>query len=131
MLTRDRQRLLTRQRVIAAMRLADFLAWAVFHACERTGLIGQRLTELTMARAHAATSDELYQLADAGAFRYFGISSGYELGAAPIALREHRPGTGSVVIANVRQLIDYIMRGGSRGAGWVAPSELTLDDLER
>lgn len=131
MLTRDRQRLLQRQRDIARGQLAEFLAWALKHACDRGGLVGTALTQLTTERALAFLQDELYQLADAGAFRFFGIASGYELGAVPLAIGEVARGTGVVAIVNLKQATSYIMAGGSRAAGWVAPGELTLDDLAR
>lgn len=129
MLRRDARRLRTVARDTERRVLAEFLAWSVRHACTRAGLVGRIVNRLALDQAATATLAYLRELADAGAFRYFGIRDRYELGDVP--LRIGTSGGGVVSIANALEACDHIRRGGARSQGWLAPHELTADDLAR
>lgn len=131
MLSRDLRRLQRKQREVTRQQLARFLVYAFRAACDEADLIGRFLNRTTMHQAEGAMVDLLCKLADRGVFRYFGIDNALQLGAAPIAVTEVAAYPGALVIGNLADVCEWIMRGGARGAGWLAASELGLDDLER
>lgn len=130
MLTRDLRRLQRKQRERTRSALSQFLLWALKHAIDESGLVGRWLTRLAVHQAENELIEYLCKLADRGAFRYFGIDNGLQLGSTPVSLGS-APEHGAIVVLNMPDVCDWIMRGGARGRGWLAASELGLDDLGR
>lgn len=131
MLRRDLRKLGSRDRAIVRRQLATFLAWAVRHGCDRADLIGRKATKLGLLQAETATQNELARIADLGAFLFFGIGTSFDLGTVPIVIRELPWSAGVIALANVHEAIEFFLRGGMRGGGWLASSELTVDDLAK
>lgn len=115
------------QRAIARPRLQHLLHWATYYAI--APMLGVPLTENAEAEAISRIARQLVELADRGAFRYFGIATSLDLGVLPIRLRRI-DWEGSVAL-EVEPVADAILRGGARGLGWLASGELTIDDLSR
>lgn len=130
MITSDLRRIRRRARRVARPRLYHLLHWAAWHALVGTDLAGRSLDdEATHIAAANAIHRAIDELADAGAFRYFGISNAWDMGPVPIQLRQVTEDGGTAL--EVEPIANVILDGGRRGAGWMAADELTIDDLAR
>lgn len=116
-----------RRRAIARPRLQHLLHWVTYHAI--APMLGVPLTDAAEAEAISRIARALVELADRGAFRYFGIANGLDLGVLPIRLRRI-DWEGSVAL-EVEPVTEIILHGGARYDGWRAAAELTIDDLSR
>lgn len=126
-------RKLARQRRDAARGpLIHLLRWALVHAMRDLGAPLPATRENVDAVA-TQMRHKLGELANAQAFRYFGILDAYDLGHAPVTLATaddlgHPHGT---VTIDHAPLVAWIFRGGGRGDGWLRPDELDAEDLAR
>lgn len=126
-------RKLARQRRDAARQpLVALLRWALVHAMQRLG-DPMPATAESVAVILDEVRHQLGELANAGAFRYFGILDAYDLGHAPVTLASahelgHELGT---VMLELAPLVAWIFAAGGRGDGWLRPDELDAEDLAR
>ena len=110
-------------------RLAVMLQWLAAHAIVHQR--GRPVNQELMVDGERAVVRLLDDVADDGHLRYFGIWDAADLGEAPVRLYltdDARYPYGTTALELV-PLVDWIARGGGKGAGWRAPDELTLDDL--
>jgi hypothetical protein len=125
-------RLLERQkRDLARRPLIALLRYCVGHALGP--LYGLPLDPDLMMEATEIASRGIRELADLGAFTYFGIHDGIELGNAPVKLfvfDDGEPPYGKVDV-EVEPLVAWIFSGGAAARGWRSPGALTLGDLVR
>lgn len=130
MISADWRRIRRRARRLARPRLHYLLHWAAWHALAGSGVRGMRLDdEATHAAAATAIHRVIDELADGGAFRYFGITNAWDLGPVPISLRIVTADGG--VALEVEPIAEVILDGGRRGVGWMTTEELSVDDLAR
>lgn len=130
MIDADIARLRRQARRIARPRLYHVLHWATWHALRDSDTVGRLLSdERTIATATNAIHRVIDDLADRGAFLYFGISSSWDMGPLPIELRQVTEDGG--IALEVEPVANVILDGGRRGAGWVRADELTITDLAR
>lgn len=130
MLSRDLRRLQRAARATTRTVLSHFVLWSLKHAVDEAELVGRPMTKLAVHQAENALVRYLGAIADRGAFLYFGIESGLKLGETPVRLGS-APGHVAIVVMNMDEVCEWIMRGGARGRGWLAASEIGLDDLAR
>jgi len=121
------RKLAKQRRAIALPRLQHLLHWSTWHALRP--MSGVPWTAHAEAEAISRITRSICDLANRGAFIYFGIMSALDLGPLPIALR-YIDLEGSVAL-EVEPVADVILRGGARGLGWLASGELSIDDLSR
>ncbi len=110
-------------------RLGVLLQWLAAHAIVRWR--GRPVTSELMATQERAVAQLLADVADDGHLVHFGIRDSADVGDAPIALyltddARHPYGTTALELL---PLVDWIMQGGARGAGWKDPRDLTVADL--
>lgn len=118
-------------RIAVRRRLGILLQWLTAHAIVRWR--GTEVTAELMVVEERAVLQLLEDVSDDGGFSYFGIADAADLGPAPVSLYltddpRYRHGTTAL---DLPPLLDWIMRGGARGAGWRDPKDLTVDDLAR
>jgi hypothetical protein len=122
------RRLRRQVRAIAGPALYTFLHAAFIHAMRP--LAGRPMTPDAQDEAVIAMQRQLEDLADHGAFLFFGITCSIDLGPLDIQFEiRSRWGHFSLV---AEPLIVAIMAGGRRGQGWLSEATgLTKDDLAR
>ena len=92
---------------------------------------GLEIEAWTLMQCQAAIGQALRDLADRGAFRYFEISDGRQLGSPPISvfvLDDGLPPYGKVDVV-VEPLVAWIFLGGRGGQGWRDPRGISAADL--
>lgn len=92
---------------------------------------GMRLEPSVMVGCEVAIGRALRDLADRGAFLYFGIESGEAFGSPSIAIYvvdDGRPPYGKVTVA-VESILTWIFAGGAAGRGWRDARTLIAADL--
>ena len=103
---------------------------ALLHAAYRRAcapLAGSDVTVEVLQAAERAVQDALGELADAGAFRFFGIPDAGAFGRPPITFLIHDAEGG--VMLETRPLVAWVFAGGRGRAGWKRPAAVTLGDL--
>ncbi len=107
--------------------LSDFLEWATHHAGEPfRGRPIDPEGDLLFAFTRAVR-ELLDRLCGRGVFAYFGLV-GDDCATAPVRLVQVT--THGAIALDVDPLANWIMDGGDHAAGWCAPHELTIDDLD-
>lgn len=128
MIAADLRRIRKARRAIARPALRALLESAAYKAI--VPLTGQPIDdERVLRRALDLVEAAFWAVADAGALRYFGIRSSFELGRCVVDLEQvDEMGTVRVLVGDA---VEAILDGGARGAGWRSTRELTVEDLER
>jgi len=123
----DQRRLRRQRRRVARGPLYDLLQAAFLHATRP--LVGAPFGAEVLDRVRSAVAAEVRRLAELGALSYFGIASAFDLGPPEIVIVPI--GDEGGVSLDADPLIEQILAGGRRGAGWLHPGRLTVDDLAR
>lgn len=119
------------ERAGVVRRLKMFLTYALMHALRDADMMGRPMTLAALDIAGGVLYEKLRAIADAGALYFFGIIEADDMRRVPCEVGEVMPGSGVVGIKNINDMVRWIATGGARGRGWVAPGELTVDDLGR
>lgn len=126
MIREDLRRLRAQQRKIAIRPLTYFVEWITVYAVRR--YYGIRLDRGWDALVEHEFRRELGRVANAGAFRYFGIRNAAELGDPDVIVRQlDRMGT---IAVDPRPIVRLILQRGAVANGWVETGDLSLSDLE-
>jgi hypothetical protein len=124
-----RRKLARGRRDLARGPLDQLVRFCAVHAM--TPYAGRDLTADLMATCTRAVERELAEIADRGAFRYFGIADARALGVPPVELYvfdDGAPPYGKVAIDAV-PVVAWVLAGGARGQGWRSADQLVSDDL--
>jgi hypothetical protein len=110
------------RRAVARPQLVVLLQWVLVHATRPYyGAVAQRWM------VDAIKGDVrrlLHDMADRGAFLFFGIASAADFGSPTINLRAVGLPYGETLVLEHDRLLSWIFAGGARTAGWEDPSEL-------
>lgn len=129
MIEHDLRRARRAWRDVARRPLARFVVAAGAHAIRPlAGRVIDDGGEL-LAACSAAAARMLDELADRGAFVFFGITCSAELGDLPIRFVVVDD-IGSTVI-DPDPIVEAILYGAAAARGWRDPSAITISDLER
>jgi hypothetical protein len=120
------ERLQRTRRALARPPLRQLIQWTLVHAM-RPFVYGPPATRSFVAMLRAAVARRFSELADAGAFLYFGIMDAADFGEPEIGFLAV-DGDGTIAV-DAEPLIAWVFGGGARGVGWRRPDELTEDDL--
>jgi hypothetical protein len=123
MLSRLVDKLNLRERALARKPLAHLLQWALIHATRP--YFGHIATDWMVDAIKNDARRLLLEMADRGAFLFFGIRNAEEFGSPAIGIMMLDDGH---LVIEYEPLTDWIFGGGAGRHGWRSTRDFNLED---